>query len=490
MSTIPDITEPATPATVAPGQVHTISIQKVAHGGGGIGSINGMTVFVAGALPGQQVQITVTKKRDNYAEARLDKVLKKSMDEIPARCPHFGSCGGCTWQNLPYNKQIVYKEQIVRETLEKETPVDDAVRATLPGRVLSIIPSPQVFYYRNKLEMSFGFETMRHEERGGKRIYFDENPSVGFHQPGEWSTILPITECHLYEEETSTLLMDVRRFLQETRLPVYNPKTHKGLLRTMLLRRGVHTGEHMIAFTVNGKKKELEAIFQQFMRFAGRPNLTSLLLIENTGLNDKPEMPKVHALVGGETISEHLFDLTFEISPFSFFQTNTLGTEKLYQVISQMADLSDKDTVLDAYCGMGTIGQYLARFCQKVVGIESNPSCIEDALRSAGKNRVANISFYKGRAEQVLQQQLMPGGKYAFDVVVVDPPRAGLHPDALNAVLAHKPRQIVYVSCNPATFARDLGVLLKGGYDLRAVQPVDMFPHTAHIEMVSVLQRS
>lgn len=338
--------------------------------------------------------------------------------------------------------------------------------------------------------MTFGYETMRHEEKNGKRIYFDENPSVGFHQAGEWSTILPITECHLYEEETSSLLMDVRRFLQDTRLPVYNPKTHRGLLRTMLLRRGVHTGEHMLAFTVNGKKKELEAIFQQFMRFAGRPGLSSLLLIENTGLNDKPEAPKVHTLVGQPFITERLFDLSFEISPFSFFQTNTLGSEKLYQVISQMADLTTKDTVLDAYCGMGTIGQYLARYCNHVVGIESLPAAVDDALKSAGKNRIANISFYKGRTEQVLQQQLAPGGKYAFDVIVVDPPRAGLHPEALEAVLAHKPRQIVYVSCNPATFARDLGTLMKGGYDLRSVQPVDMFPHTAHIEMVSVLQRS
>ncbi len=489
MSTIPD-TDETKPAAVAPGQVHTLTIEKIAHGGGGIGNINGMAVFVGGAVPGQKVQCTITKKRDTYAEARLDKVIAKSKDETPARCPHFGSCGGCTWQNLPYNKQITYKEDIVRETLEHHTPVDAAVRALLPGRVLKIIPSPQVFYYRNKLEMTFGFETMRHEERNGKRIYFDENPSIGFHQPGEWSTILPITECHLYDEQVSTLLMDVRRFLQDTRLPVYNPKTHRGLLRTMLLRRGVHTGQHMIAFTVNGKKKDLEAIFQQFMRFAGRPGLASLLLIENTVLNDKPEMPKVHTLVGEEFITERLFDLNFEISPFSFFQTNTLGTEKLYQVISQMADLTMKDTVLDAYCGMGTIGQYLSRFCQKVVGIESHPSAIEDALKSAGKNRISNISFYKGRAEQVLQQQLAPGGKYAFDVAVVDPPRAGLHPEALAAVMAHKPRQIVYVSCNPATFARDLGVLLKGGYDLRAVQPVDMFPHTAHIEMVSVLQRS
>jgi 23S rRNA (uracil1939-C5)-methyltransferase len=246
----------------------------------------------------------------------------------------------------------------------------------------------------------------------------------------------------------------------------------------------------MIAFTVNAKKKELEPLFQQFMRFAGRPNLASLLVIENTGLNDKPENPPVHTLVGKPTITERLFDLEFDISPFSFFQTNTLGTEKLYQVISQMADLTNRDTVLDAYCGMGTIGQYLSRFCQKVVGIESHPTAIEDALRSAGRNRIGNISFYKGRTEQVLNQQLKHNGKYAFDVIVVDPPRAGLHPEALDAVIAHKPRQIVYVSCNTATFARDLGTMLKGGYELRAVQPVDMFPHTAHIETVSVLQRS
>ena len=181
--------------------------------------------------------------------------------------------------------------------------------------------------------------------------------------------------------------------------------------------------------------------------------------------------------------------MEFEISPFSFFQTNTLGAEKLYQAISVGADLSPRDTVLDAYCGMGTIGQYLARYCERVVGIESHPSAIEDALKSSGKNRIGNISFYKGRAEQILKDQLKPGGKYAFNVIVVDPPRAGLHPAATEAVITHAPRTIVYVSCNAATFARDLGAFLKAGYELRTVQPIDMFPHTAHVEMVSVLQK-
>jgi 23S rRNA (uracil1939-C5)-methyltransferase len=475
--------------SITPGKQYTVTIEKLTHGGAGLAHIDGLAVFVPGTIPGQKVEIAITKKKDGFCESRLLKVLQKAKDEIQPRCSHFHDCGGCTWQNLPYDKQIDYKEEIVRETLEHLTPIDAEVRAQLPGRVLKIIPSPQVFHYRNKLELSFGFENMRTEQRNNRRIYFDENPSVGFHQPGQWATVLPVSECHLYDEQISSLLSDVRRFMEDTKLPVYNPKTHKGMLRTLLLRRGIQTGEYMIAFVVKAKKKELEPLFQHFMRFGGRSGLQSLLVIENMGQNEKPDNPKIHPLVGGTTISERLFDLTFEISPFSFFQTNTLAAEKLYQAVAEGADLSQRDTVLDAYCGMGTIGQYLSRFCDKVVGIESHPTALEDALRSAGKNRIGNISFYKGRTEQVLKQQLKPGEKYNFSVVIVDPPRAGLHPQAREAVIAHTPEKIVYVSCNTATFVRDLAEFLKAGYELRTVQPVDMFPHTAHIETVSVLQK-
>lgn len=472
------------------GQQHVVSVEKITHGGAGLAHIDGIAVFIPNAIPGQQVQITIVKHKERYAEGRLDKVIRRAKDEVQPRCAHFHDCGGCQWQHLPYNKQVQYKEEIVRETIEHLTPVEDSLKKTLPGRVLTIIPSPQIYHYRNKLEMSFGFASMRTEEKEGKRLYFDENPTIGFHQPGQWSTVLPITECHLYDEQIGTLLMDITRFMQDSRLPVYNPKTHRGLLRTLLLRRGVHTGQQMIGFIVNAKKKELEPLFQHFLRFGGRAGLASLLVIENTGLNDKPEFPKVHTLVGKPFIMERLFDLEFEVSPFSFFQTNTLGTEKLYQAISHGADLAQRDTVLDAYCGMGTIGQYLSRFCQRVVGIESHPSAIEDALRSSAKNRIGNISFYKGRVEQILADQLKPGAKYSFDCIILDPPRAGLHPVAREAVMKHAPKKIVYVSCNTATFARDLGEFLKGGYELRSIQPMDMFPHTAHIETVSVLQKS
>jgi 23S rRNA (uracil1939-C5)-methyltransferase len=470
----------------APGETLELTIEKIASGGQGMAFIGDMPVFVLGAIPGQKVQVRVIRRKENFAEAKLLKVTKTAPGEIKPRCKHFWDCGGCVWQHLPYDRQILYKENIVKETLEHLTPADEKVRKNLPGRVLSIIPSPQVFYYRNKLELTFGVPDASHED-GAKRLPLE---SIGFHQPNQWATILPITECHLYDEQISTLLMEVERFMEETKLPVYNPRNHKGVLRSLLLRRGMNTGEQMLCFLVQARKKELEPLFQYFMRFGRNPHVTSLLVVEHFGLNDKPDNPKIHVLKGQPFIRERLIDLTFELSPFSFFQTNTLAAEKLYQAIAKAADLSQRDTVLDCYCGIGAIGQYLARFCKKVVGIESAASAVEDALRSAGKNKIGNISFYKGNAEEILHKQLAPGGKYVFDCIVLDPPRAGLHKRALSAVLGHKPQKVVYVSCNTATFARDLGEFLKGGYELRMVQPIDLFPHTAHVETVALLQRS
>ncbi|MBI3336914.1 23S rRNA (uracil(1939)-C(5))-methyltransferase RlmD [Candidatus Peregrinibacteria bacterium] len=476
-------------SAIYPGQEYTCVIESLLWSGEGLAHIEGKEISVAGALPGQQVRIVITRMHGERPESKVLQVMRKAKDEGPPRCDHVHDAASASWQCIPYNKQVALKEGMVRDALTYGVPVDEQLRMTLPGRVLRVIPSPHVFYYRNKIELNFGYENMRVEESGGRRKFFDENPNIGFHQPGEWSTIVPVTDCHLYDEQLAVLLNEVRRFVHDTRLPVYNPKTHKGILRTLVLRRGLNTGEQMICFTVNAKKKDLEPLFQHFMRFTGRPGLVSLLLVENTGVNERPDHPKIHCLHGKPSVTERLFDLEFEISPFSFFQTNTFAAEKLYQAIVEQADINLRDIVLDAYCGMGTIGQYLARFCQKVVGIESHPGSIEDALRSSSKNKVANISFYKGRTEQVLAHQLPPGGKYAFDVMVLDPPRAGLHPKALQAVLAHRPRQVVYISCNLATLTRDMGGFLKGGYELRSVQPVDMFPHTVHIETVTVLQR-
>ena len=480
-----------TSPSFVPGQTLELTIEKVAAGGQGMALLEGLPIFILGAIPGQKIQAMITKSKENFAEGKLLKVIKTAPGEIKPRCKHFWDCGGCVWQHLPYDRQILYKENIVKETLEHLTPAAEKVRKGLPGRVLSIIPSPQVFYYRNKLELSFGVDDPAAlvSENGAKRVPL-ETPSLGFHQPNQWATILPITECHLYDEQISTLLLEVQRFMEQTRLPVYNPRNHKGVLRSLLLRRGINTGEQMLCFLVQARKRELEPLFQHFMRFGQNPHVTSLLVVEHFGLNDKPEHPKIHVLKGQPYIRERLIDLTFELSPFSFFQTNTLAAEKLYQAIAKAADLSQRETVLDCYCGIGAIGQYIARFAKKVVGVESAASAVEDALRSSGKNKIGNISFYKGNAEDILHKQLAPGGKYVFDCIILDPPRAGLHKRALAATLAHKPQKIVYVSCNTATFARDLGEFLAGGYELRMVQPVDLFPHTAHVETVALLQKS
>lgn len=488
------------------GQAMELKIDKIAANGAGMAELDGIPVFVHGAIPGQKVSVKITKKKDKFMEGRIEKIIKPSIDEIQPRCKHFWDCGGCVWQHLPYDKQIVYKEDIVKETLEHVTPADEKVRKNLPGRVLSIIPSPNVFHYRNKLELSFGYGSMNLEDRQDtntgktKRIYFDENPGIGFHKPTEWATILPIEECHLYDEQIGALLQEVQKFMQQTNLPVYNPKTHRGMLRQLLLRRGINTGEQMLCFFTQARKKQLEPLFQHFVRFGQNPNVTSLIVVEHFGMNDRPSLESsnkkqpdirgIHTLKGEPFVRERLFDLNFELSPFSFFQTNTLAAEKLYKAIAQAADLGGRETVLDCYCGLGSIGQYLSRFCEKVVGVESSAPAVDDALKSAGKNRIGNISFYRGAAEQVLNNQLKVGGKYSFDCVVVDPPRAGLHAKATEAILCHRPEKIVYVSCNTATFARDLGEFLKNGYELRMVQPVDLFPHTAHVETVALLQRS
>ena len=233
------------------GQELVLKIEKIAAQGSGMATHEGIPVFVHGAIPGQKVRVCVIKNKGEYVEAKIKKVEAKAIEEIMPRCKHFWQCGGCIWQHLPYNKQILYKEQIVKDTLEHVTPVDEQTRKSLPGRVLSIIPSPQIFNYRNKLELSFGYKSMKSDvvesaKGDSKRVYLDEDPSIGFHQPGQWATILPVEECHLYDEQIAALLAEVNRFMEKTKLSVYNPKTHKGMLRSLVLRRGVHTGEQMI----------------------------------------------------------------------------------------------------------------------------------------------------------------------------------------------------------------------------------------------------
>ena len=458
-----------------PGDHITASIEKMTYGGAGFSTVSGEPVLIYGSFPGQEVEGTIIKGRGKVTEAKATKVIKRSIDQITPRCSHLHDAGGSQWQGLPYDKQIQYKEDIVREALEHLTPASDDVKKLLPGRVLKIMPSPQVFHYRNALDLHFGMS------EGGV-------PSIGFFQPDQ-PHILPVTECHLYDEQLAMLIADMQRFMQETRLPVYDKQSGKGLLRSLLLRRGLHTGEQMLVFLVKGRKKELEPLFQHFMRFGGRSGVKSLQVIEHMGIGINPEHAKPHVLTGESTISERVFDLNVAVGPFSHLHPNTFALEKLAQAIADSLELTVRDTVLSLNCGMGATSQYLARFCERLIGVEQGARAIDEALQSSGANRIGNIGFYKGRPEHVLTSQLAPGGKYTFTKAVVDAPRGGMHPKSRKALIAHGLSRIVIASCNPSTFARDLPDFLAAGYDLRSVQPVDMFPHTAHFSVVGVLEK-
>ncbi|MEM7589061.1 MAG: 23S rRNA (uracil(1939)-C(5))-methyltransferase RlmD [Myxococcota bacterium] len=472
-----------------PGQEHTLHIEKLAFGGLGIAYLQGKTVFVPGSLPGQQVLAVITRAKDNCLHARVREVYKKAPKQIQAPCVHFGACGGCVWQQLPYNEQLQHKQQLICETLQHLTPANKPLRQQLGQCVRNILPSPQVFHYRNKLEMSFGYAHM-HRQRtpDGKLVWHDEQPSIGFHQRGQWATVLPIAHCHLYEENCHTLLEQVHTMMRTSGLSVYNPKTHKGVWRNLLLRRGVQTGEQMIALVVQAAGKQLQQVLQHAQQLGRTLQPTCLLVIENNAMNDRPLNAPVHPVLGEPFITERLCNLTYRISPFSFFQTNTLGAQVLYEVVREAAQLQQHDVLLDAYCGMGTIGQHLAPHCKQVIGIENNPTAIADAKQSAAANGIANMDFYLGNVEEVLANTDAADVR-KFDVAVVDPPRAGLHPKAAEALVQLAPKRLVYVSCNTTTFARDLAAFLQEGYQLQWVQGVDMFPHTAHIETVAALRR-
>ena len=478
------------PKPPCPGQEHTLHIDKLAFGGQGIARLQGKTVFVPHALPGQQVRAVITRVKDSHLYARVRQVEQDSPGQIAPRCAHFGACGGCVWQQLPYSEQLKYKQQLICETLQHLTPVDKLLRQQLGQCIREILPSPQQFHYRNKLEMSFGYAHMAAQRQpNGKLVWHDEQPSIGFHQRGQWATVLPIARCHLYEESIDTLVQQVNSMMQASGLPVYNPKTHKGVWRNLLLRRGVQTGEQMIALMVQATGKQLQHVLQCAQQLNLGQQITSMLVIENHTRNDRPVNPAhhtIHTVLGKPFITERLFDLTYRISPFSFFQTNTLAAQVLYNVVREAAELQQHHLLLDAYCGMGSIGQHLAPHCQHVVGIENNPAAIADAKQSVQTNGIDNITFYTGNVEDVLVNTHAECFK-KFDVAVVDPPRMGLHPKATQALVQLAPKRLVYVSCNTTTFARDLATFLQEGYQLQWVQGVDMFPHTAHIETVAAL---
>jgi 23S rRNA (uracil1939-C5)-methyltransferase len=451
-------------APVKKGEELELRIDSLAYGGNGVARVNGFVVFVRGALPGDLVRARVTKAKRGFAEAVAQSVLEPSSERVEAPCRHYGACGGCRFQDLAYEAQLAAKEQQVRDALVRigrigEPPLEP------------IVPAASVFGYRNKLEYSFAAG--------------EEGVELGFHRAGRWDEIVDIEECLLTTDLGNAIRLAVRSWAREEELEPYDQATGTGYLRHLVVREGRNTGQALVLLvTAPGELFETGYFVDVLRRF---PEVRSI----HWAINDTPaERTNVPAklLWGEEAIEEEILGLRFRLRPGAFLQTNTEMAEHLYSLAREYAGLGGTENVLDLYCGTGTIALALAREAGAVWGLEISEEAVACAIENADLNGIGNAHFFAGNVGQTLEELVEQSG--APDVVVVDPPRAGLAGKALRRTGALGAERIVYVSCNPTTLASDVQVLRdEFGYELRRCRPVDMFPHTPHVESVSLLTR-
>jgi 23S rRNA (uracil1939-C5)-methyltransferase len=455
-----------------------LRVESLAFGGKGIARVDGYTVFVERGLPGQEVEARIFRCKKGFAEARIVRVLQPGTQEVPARCVHFGVCGGCAFQHLDYAAQLEAKRDHVRDCLER--------LGGLTGiEVEPTLPSPRTFEYRNKMEYSFAIRWME----DGKPT--DARMSLGLHVRGRFDRVVEVERCHLQDEIGSQIVAFVREFAAGSGFPAYSTRTHHGFWRFLVHREGIQTGERMVVIITNRVvpgSPQWRAVDQLGAALKARfPGITSLL----HGMTDAKAAvafcQTVRVLSGEPVIRERLLGLTFEIGPNTFFQTNTLGAEGLFTEALERACISSEATIWDLYCGVGALSLPLARRAKRVLGIEIVPESVEAARRNAALNQLGNVEFQAGDARTVVLERAASDS--APDLVVMDPPREGVHAGVLKAIADLAPARLLYISCNPATLARDLGILSDAGYRADHVRPVDLFPHTPHIEVVTALTR-
>lgn len=445
----------------------SLDIVDVAYGGYGVAKPDGFVVFVEGAAPGDRVLARIIKKTKNHANAIVEEIETPSDRRIEAPCPIFDHCGGCTWQELPYEDQLHWKHKQVVDTLEH------LAKLELP-EVAPMIASPGIWNYRNKMEFTFGTD-------GQGR------PILGFHVPRRYDRIFEVQRCLIHPEPFDTLLSELTLYAREQGLTSYDPKTHRGFARHAVMRSSDTTGEIMlILITSTGSLPEPERLA---LRLKDRcPALKGFIWGVNDRVADVAVIEDEKYRWGDPTLTETINGLSFSISPMSFFQTNTAAAELLYQVVIEMAESARIDCVLDAYCGAGAIALHLASRARRVVGIDISRDSIWDARLNARNNSIENSTFLAGSIDDGLR--LVRGAMNDhFSTVVIDPPRGGMDKRSLSRLIGLQAPSFIYVSCNPATLARDLQTICDGGYRITAIQPVDMFPHTFHIEVVVRLEQ-
>ena len=455
-----------------------ITITDIAAEGKAIAKVNDIVVFVPFVVPGDVVDLQVTRKKSHFMEARAIHFHSYAENRTKAVCEHYGICGGCKWQILPYSEQIRYKQKQVVDNLTRIGKIE------LP-EILPIFGSEKTEFYRNKLEYTFSNKRWRTNEEIAEGKVFETMNAVGFHIPGQFDKVLDINKCWLQTEDSNEIRNEVRRYALEHDLTFFDLRNQEGFLRTLMIRT-TSTGELMVIMVFFHEDKEIQNALLQHIadKF---PQITSLLYIINSKANDTITDQEVLVFKGNECIYEEMEGLKFKIGPKSFYQTNSGQAYELYKITRKFAQLTGNELVYDLYTGTGTIANFVAHQARQVIGIEYVPEAIEDAFVNSELNNINNTLFYAGDMKDILDAAFIERhGKP--EVIITDPPRAGMHEDVINAILFAEPQRIVYVSCNPATQARDLSLLDKN-YKVVAVQPVDMFPHTHHVENVVLLER-
>jgi 23S rRNA (uracil1939-C5)-methyltransferase len=453
-------------ASARRGDLLTVDVTDLAFGGEGVARTGGYVVFVPGAVPGDRADVRLNQVRPRFARGTIERLVSPSALRIEPPCPYFGRCGGCRLQHIAYPAQLEFKQRQVAECLARLGGLGDVPLSPIIG-------APELYGYRNKMEFTFA--------------EVDGRPVVGLHEAERYDAILDIERCLLQSDAMNSVLAEARAFVAEAGCSVYRQESQEGLLRFLVLREGRATGEAMVNLVTASPDVAAARALADRLR-ARCPRVSSVVLNVNPKKAAVAVGVEEHPIAGDERIHERLDGLTFSISANSFFQTNTRQAERLFGIVADYAGLTGTETVLDLYAGTGAITLLLARRARAVYGIELVPAAIEDAARNARENGITNCTFLPGEVRHLLPALLARGVRP--EVVVADPPRAGFHPKALRSLAGLGAARVVYVSCNPATLARDLGTLCASGYRVQAVQPIDMFPHTPHIEVVVRLDRA
>lgn len=458
-----------------------VTITDVAAEGKAVAKVNELVIFVPYVVPGDVVDLQVKRKKNHYAEAVAVKFHEKSPLRTEPFCSHFGVCGGCKWQCLSYEEQLKYKQKQVFDNLTRIGKVE------LP-EFRPILGSEKTRFYRNKLEFTFSNKRWLTEEEVKQDVKYDQMNAVGFHIPGAFDKVLAIDKCWLQDDISNQIRNAVRDYAYAHNFPFFDLRTQEGLLRNIMVRTS-STGELMVVLQCKVTDDEGRRKMEEILQFMADsfPQITSLMYVINNKCNDTIGDLDVEVFKGNDHIFEEMEGLRFKVGPKSFYQTNSEQAYNLYKVAREFAGLTGNELVYDLYTGTGTIANFVARQARKVVGIEYVPEAIEDAKVNSALNGIDNTLFYAGDMKDILTNDFIAEHGRP-DVIITDPPRAGMHNDVIDVILAAEPKRIVYVSCNPATQARDLQ-LLDGKYKVTAVQPVDMFPHTHHVENVVQLER-